>query len=69
MEYKIVWVPLAVETYMEEIDFIFLKCYLSDRSSRSLQHLTLLMVVYIPTVYSGSPYLTNPNLAYDIVAK
>jgi hemerythrin len=26
MEYKIVWVPLAVETYMEEIDFIFLKC-------------------------------------------
>ena len=25
MEYKIVWVPLAVETYMEEIDFIFLK--------------------------------------------
>ena len=26
MEYKIVWVPLAVETYMEEIDFIYLKC-------------------------------------------
>lgn len=25
MEYKVVWVPLAVETYMEEIDFIFLK--------------------------------------------
>ena len=25
MEYKIVWVPLAVETYMEEIDFIYLK--------------------------------------------
>ncbi|WMW78428.1 hypothetical protein RF683_02990 [Flavobacterium sp. 20NA77.7] len=25
MEYKIVWVPLAVETYMKEIDFIFLK--------------------------------------------
>lgn len=25
MEYDIVWVPLAVETYMEEIDFIFLK--------------------------------------------
>ncbi len=25
MEYKIVWVPLAVETYIEEIDFIYLK--------------------------------------------
>ena len=25
MEYKIVWVPLAVETYMQEIDFIYLK--------------------------------------------
>lgn len=25
MEYNIVWIPLAVETYMEEIDFIFLK--------------------------------------------
>ena len=25
MEYKVVWVPLAVETYMEEIDFIYLK--------------------------------------------
>ena len=25
MEYKVIWVPLAVETYMEEIDFIFLK--------------------------------------------
>ena len=25
MVYKIVWVPLAVETYMEEIDFICLK--------------------------------------------
>jgi hemerythrin len=25
MEYKIFWVPLAVETYMEEIDFIYLK--------------------------------------------
>jgi len=25
MEYKIVWVPLAVETYMEEIVFIYLK--------------------------------------------
>lgn len=25
MEYKIVWVPLAIETYMEEIDFIYLK--------------------------------------------
>ena len=25
MEYKIVWVPLAVETYMEENDFIYLK--------------------------------------------
>jgi len=25
MEYKIVWVPLAVEIYMEEIDFIYLK--------------------------------------------
>lgn len=25
MEYKIVWVPSAVETYMEEIDFIYLK--------------------------------------------
>lgn len=25
MEYNIVWVPLAVETYMEEIDFIYLK--------------------------------------------
>ena len=25
MEYKSVWVPLAVETYMEEIDLIYLK--------------------------------------------
>ena len=25
MEYKIVWVPLAIETFMEEIDFIYLK--------------------------------------------
>lgn len=25
MEYKVVWVPLAVETFMEEIDFIYLK--------------------------------------------
>ena len=25
MEYKIVWVPLATETYLEEIDFIYLK--------------------------------------------
>lgn len=25
MEYKIVWVLLAVETYMKEFDFIFLK--------------------------------------------
>lgn len=25
MEYKIVWVPLVVETYNEEIDFIYLK--------------------------------------------
>lgn len=25
MGYKIFWVPLAVETYMEEIDFIYLK--------------------------------------------
>lgn len=25
MEYKIVWIPLAIETYMEEIDFIYLK--------------------------------------------
>lgn len=25
MEYKIVWVPMAFDTYMEEIDFIYLK--------------------------------------------
>lgn len=25
MEYKVVWVSLAVQTYMEEIDFIYLK--------------------------------------------
>lgn len=30
MEYKIVWVPLAIETYMEEIDFIYLKWNLKE---------------------------------------
>ena len=34
MEYKVVWVPLAVETYMEEIDFIYLKWLSRDFKTR-----------------------------------
>ena len=46
MEYKIVWVPLAVETYMEEIDFIYLKWnqklyFLDYANSRVDPHLSI----------------------------